>query len=122
MKWMRLSSGQPQRRNPDDVRPAPARGRAFSEPLQDSSARPIEAFQAMSGVAFVTPVAVVAEVGDFMRFNNPRKAMACWGLTPSEHSSGTAVRRSGVSLFTAHFPRLCRSAVSNALFALKPTV
>ena len=41
-----------------------------------SMAPVVEAFQAMRGVAFVTAVTVVAEVGDFARFDNPRQAMA----------------------------------------------
>jgi transposase len=42
----------------------------------------VEAFQAMRGVAFVAAVTVVAEVGDFTRFDNPRQVMAYLGLTP----------------------------------------
>src|SRR6202044_4021563 len=57
----------------------------------------VEAFQAMRGVAFVAAVTVAAEVGDFTRFDNPRQVMAYLGLTPSEHSSGTAIRRGGIT-------------------------
>jgi len=53
----------------------------------------VEAVQAMRGVAFIVAVTVVAEVGDFHRFDNPRQLMAYLGLTPSEHSSGNTVRR-----------------------------
>ncbi|TGD41193.1 IS110 family transposase, partial [Pseudotabrizicola sediminis] len=56
-----------------------------------------EAVQAMRGVAFIVAVTVVAEVGDFQRFDNPRQLMAYLGLTPSEHSSGNAVRRGGIT-------------------------
>jgi transposase len=42
---------------------------------------------------FIVAVTVVAEVGDFNRFDNPRQLMAYLGLTPSEHSSGASVRR-----------------------------
>jgi hypothetical protein len=45
----------------------------------------------------VTVVVVVAEVGDFNRFDNPRQLMTCLGLTPSEHSSGASVRRGGIT-------------------------
>ena len=62
-----------------------------------SMAPVVEAFQAMRGVAFVAAVTVVAEVGDFTRFDNPRQLMAYLGLTPSEHSSGTAIRRGGIT-------------------------
>lgn len=57
----------------------------------------VEAIQAMRGVAFIVAVTVVAEVGDFSRFDNPRQLMAYLGLTPSEHSSGTSVRRGGIT-------------------------
>jgi len=57
----------------------------------------VEAVQAMRGVAFVVAVTVVAEVGDFSRFDNPRQLMAYLGLTPSEHSSGASVRRGGIT-------------------------
>ena len=57
----------------------------------------VEAFQAMRGVAFITAVTVVAEVGDFARFDNPLQAVAYLGLTPSERSSGTAIRRGGIT-------------------------
>jgi transposase len=42
-------------------------------------------------------VTVVAEVGDFRRFANPRQLMAYLGLVPSEHSSGSSVRRGGAT-------------------------
>ena len=51
------------------------------------------ALQAMRGVALVVAVTVVAEVGDFRRFTNARQLMAYLGLVPSEHSSGSTVRR-----------------------------
>jgi transposase len=57
----------------------------------------VEAIQAMRGVAFIVAVTVVAEVGDFNRFDNPRQLMAYLGLTPSEHSSGASVRRGGIT-------------------------
>jgi hypothetical protein len=40
---------------------------------------------------------IVAEVGDFSRFGNPRQLMAYLGLVRSEHSSGSAVRRGGIT-------------------------
>ena len=57
----------------------------------------VEAIQSMRGVAFIVAVTVVAEVGDFQRFENPRQLMAYLGLTPSEHSSGATVRRGGIT-------------------------
>ena len=57
----------------------------------------VDAVQAMRGVGFIVAVTVVAEVGDFQRFDNPRQLMAYLGLTPSEHSSGASVRRGGIT-------------------------
>ncbi len=57
----------------------------------------VGAVQAMRGVAFIVAVTVAAEVGDFHRFGNPRQLMAYLGLTPSEHSSGTSIRRGGIT-------------------------
>jgi transposase len=48
----------------------------------------VQALQAMRGVALITAVCMVAEVGDLTRFDNPRQLMADLGLVPSEHSSG----------------------------------
>ena len=51
----------------------------------------------MRGVALIVAVTVVAEVGDFRRFANPRQLMAYLGLVPSEHSCGSSVRRGGIT-------------------------
>jgi transposase len=51
----------------------------------------------MRGVAFIVAVTLVAEVGDFSRFANPRQLMAYLGLVPSEHSSGRTVHRAGIT-------------------------
>lgn len=64
---------------------------------QWSLAPVVEVVQAMRGVGFIVAVTVVAEVGDFNRFDNPRQLMAYLGLTPSEHSSGASVRRGGIT-------------------------
>jgi transposase len=57
----------------------------------------VEALQALRGVAPIVATTAVAEVGDFGRFDNPRQLMAYLGLVPSEHSSGGAVRRGGIT-------------------------
>ena len=51
----------------------------------------------MCGVGLIVAVTVVAEVGDFSRFDNPRQLMAYLGLVPSERSSGSSVRRGGIT-------------------------
>jgi transposase len=62
-----------------------------------SMAAVVAALQAMRGVALVVAVTIVAEVGDFRRFANPRQLMAYLGLVPSEHSSGSSVRRGAIT-------------------------
>jgi transposase len=62
-----------------------------------SMAPVVEAYQALRGVAFLTAVTFVAEIGDVRRFETPRQLMAYLGLTPSEHSTGDQVRRGGIT-------------------------
>ncbi len=57
----------------------------------------VEALQAMRGVALITAVGVVAEVGDLTRFTNPRQLMAYLGLVPAEHSSGERRRQGAIT-------------------------
>jgi len=62
-----------------------------------SMAPVIAAYQAMRGVAFLTAVTLVAEIGDVRRFETPRQLMAYLGLVPSESSTGEQVRRGGIT-------------------------
>jgi transposase len=72
--------------------------RQIEELTPDWSLTPlVRAFQAMRGVAFIVAVTIVAEIGDFTRFANPRQLMAYLGLVPCEHSSGSSVRRGGLT-------------------------
>ena len=57
----------------------------------------VAAYQAMRGVAFLTAVTFVAEIGDVRRFDSPRQLMAYLGLVPSESSTGEQVRRGGIT-------------------------
>ncbi len=84
------------------VTDAEARVERLTRQIEDllpqwSMAPVVEAVQAMRGVAFIVAVTVVAEVGDFSRFTNPRQLMAYLGLVPSEHSSGATARRGGIT-------------------------
>ena len=86
----------------DAVTDAEARVERLTTQIADllpswSLALVVEAVQAMRGVAFIVAVTVVAEVGDFQRFYNPRQLTAYLGLTPSENSSGATVRRGGIT-------------------------
>jgi transposase len=62
-----------------------------------SMAPVIAAYQAMRGVAFLTAVTFVAEIGDVRRFETPRQLMAYLGLVPAESSTGERVRRGGIT-------------------------
>ncbi len=57
----------------------------------------VTALQAMRGVALLAAVTLVAEIGDFRRFANPRQLMAYLGLVPSERSSGKKVTRGRIT-------------------------
>jgi transposase len=71
----------------------------------------VDALQALRGVSFVTAVGLVAEVGDFRRFQHPRELMSFLGLVPSEHSSGPSKRRGGITKAgNAHARRLLAEA------------
>ena len=48
----------------------------------------IEALQALRGVARLTAVTIMTEVGTFQRFRKPTELMGYTGLVPSEYSSG----------------------------------
>lgn len=48
----------------------------------------VEALQSLRGVALLTAVITVAEIGDIGRFSSARQLMSYLGLAPSEHSSG----------------------------------
>jgi transposase len=72
--------------------------RQIEELLPTWSMAPVaEAVQAMRGVGLIVATTVVAEVRDFCRFANPRQFMAYLGLVPSECSSGTDIRRGGIT-------------------------
>jgi transposase len=57
----------------------------------------VAALQALRGVAMVTAVEMVAEVGDLTRFENPREVMAYLGLVPSEHTTGEKRRQGSIT-------------------------
>src|SRR5215204_1057337 len=62
-----------------------------------SMAPVVEAYQALRGVAFLTAVTFVAEIGDVRRFETPRQLMAYLGLVPSERSTGERVWRGSIT-------------------------
>jgi transposase len=72
--------------------------RQVTEVLSSWSMAPVvEAYQALRGVALLTAVTFVAEIGDVRRFETPRQLMAYLGLVPCEHSTGDRVRRGSIT-------------------------
>lgn len=57
----------------------------------------VSAPQALRGVALISAVTFMAEIGDVRRFKTPVKLMAYLGLVPSEYSTGKTIRRGGIT-------------------------
>lgn len=57
----------------------------------------LDALQTLRGVAKITAVTLLSEVGSFERFDKARQMMAYAGLVPREHSSGDKTRRGGIT-------------------------
>ena len=74
---------------------------------QWSLAPVVQAIQALRGVSLLVAAVIVAEVGCFGRFANPRLLMAYLGLNPSEHSSGATVRRGAITKTGNTLARTC---------------
>jgi transposase len=56
-----------------------------------------EVLMGLKGVALLTAVTLVSEIGDTGRFPHPRQLMAYLGLTPREYSSGQTRRQGGIT-------------------------
>jgi transposase len=77
----------------------------------------VEALQALRGVAAITAIGLVAEIGDLNRFEHPRKLMGYLGLVPSEHSSGERTSRGSITKTgNGHARRLLIEAAWNYRF------
>lgn len=71
---------------------------AMRDALPDWRLTPlVQALQAMRGVKLIAAITLVAELQDFMRFDNPRQLMAYVGLVPGEHSSGPRRRQGSIT-------------------------
>lgn len=57
----------------------------------------VRALMSLRGVQVLTGMTLVAEVGDFSRFDDARSLMNFFGLTPSEHSSGGSRVQGGIT-------------------------
>lgn len=71
----------------------------------------IAALQALRGVAKITAVSIVAEVGTLSRFEKPRQLMGYSGLVSSEFSSGNRIQRGHITKTgNAHLRRVIMEA------------
>lgn len=71
----------------------------------------IDALQALRGIARLSAVTIVAEVGQLSRFARAPQLMGYGGLGPREHSSGARVRRGGIAKTgNAHLRRIAVEA------------
>lgn len=57
----------------------------------------IAALQSLRGVAKISAVTLVAELGEIARFSHPRQLMSYCGVVCREHSSGTRIRRGSIT-------------------------
>lgn len=62
-----------------------------------SMAPVVESLCGLRGIDVISAVTFAAGVGDLSRFETPRHLMAYLGLVPSEHSSGSSIRRGGIT-------------------------
>jgi len=75
----------------------------------------VEALQALRGVAKLTAVTIVTEVGTFQRFRRPTELMGYTGLVPSEYSSGSRQAKGRVTRTgNAHLRRVLGEAAWHA--------
>ena len=63
----------------------------------EAHAEQVRWLRCLRGVDTITAMTILAELHDFRRFKHPRDLMAYLGLTPSEYSSGSRVRRGSIT-------------------------
>ena len=57
----------------------------------------IDSMRALRGIDTLAAMTILAEIGDFTRFEHPKKLMSYLGLTPSEYSSSTKRRQGAIT-------------------------
>ena len=71
----------------------------------------IDGLQALRGVALISAVTIVAELGQLSRFPTARELMGYSGAVPREHTTGSRVRRGGITKTgNAHLRRVVGEA------------
>lgn len=64
---------------------------------EEPYAAPVGKLTCLRGISTLSALALVAEIGDFRRFDTPRRLMAYVGLVPREYSSGGKEKRGGIT-------------------------
>jgi transposase len=57
----------------------------------------VDRLRAFRGIATLTALGLIAEIGDFARFGHPRELASWLGITPSEYSSGDQQHRGHIT-------------------------
>ncbi len=57
----------------------------------------VERLVCFRGIATLSALALIAEIGDFRRFSHPRELASWIGITPSEYSSGSSQHRGHIT-------------------------
>ena len=71
----------------------------------------IEALQSLRGIAQISAVSIMAELGELSRFEHPRQLMGYSGAVSREHSSGERINRGPISKAgNAHLRRIAIEA------------
>lgn len=67
----------------------------------------VHALQALKGVSLLTAVTIVSELGELSRFRRPALLMGYTGLVPKEDSTGSRIRKGGLTKTgNAHLRRI----------------
>jgi transposase len=97
---------------------------AITEAVKQSSPQMqevVRGLQAMRGIAQISAVTIVAELGELSRFESARQLMGYSGAVPSEESSGKRTRRGSITKTgNAHLRRIVVEAAWN--YRLRPSV
>jgi transposase len=81
----------------------------------------VRGLQALRGIAQISAVTIVAELGQVSRFESARQLMGYSGAVPSEHTSGQRQRRGGITKTgNAHLRRIAVEAAWS--YRLRPAV
>jgi transposase len=81
----------------------------------------VKGLQALRGIADISAVTIVAELGSITRFDTPRQLMGYSGAVPSENSSGKRTQRGSITKTgNAHLRRIVVEAAWS--YRLRPAI